>query len=173
MAQYDVVTYAEHSLTAKQMAPGMNNRSFNTREVELGTNISLDPNLETIILQPGFYWISGFSSVTYYDPKALDQTQIPTSCRPYGGYCRLIREKDQQSRDNNLAIQVGAGSDSNLIPSSVSIFFNVPAGTEERIVMQHQIGENTDGIYLEVFSSGSTWRVFARLTIVRMGDAVG
>ena len=169
--QYDVATYAEHSLTQKKMAPGMNNRSFNTTEVQQGTRIALDPNLETIILRPGFYSLGGFSAVSYYDPKALDQSQIPTSCRPYGGYCRLIREADQKSRDNRLALVVGSGSDANLIPSTVSIFFNVTASAkEERLVMQHQIGENVEGVYLQVSSPDSTWRIFARLTIVRLGD---
>jgi hypothetical protein len=157
--------YAEHSDSDKPMAKGMNIRVFNRTEVQHGATIRLEACTGTIHLSPGAYHVTASSMVTYVDPDAKDPTTVPMVPAPFGGYCRL-RHLENANCPNEQAICVGTISNADMLPSLIDTYVLVE--NDARIVLEHQIGDNVDGIYLQVNAGGSSWHVFARISIHRL-----
>lgn len=155
--------YAEHSYSKKPVQAGWNPRVFNNTEIHGGTHIWCEPD-EVIVLSPGLYHITASSQVTYNDGKNTAGWNCEQ--RPNGGYCRL-RYKDDAECRNDAAISVGTISNANMVPSVIDTYLNV---TEDaRIVLEHQVGDRVEGVYLQDNSADSTWHVFARIAIYRVG----
>jgi hypothetical protein len=167
----EIAVYAEHSDTTKEMvmypkpAGPWNTRVFNRIEAQVGQSIGLDESTGIVTLAPGFYHITACSIVTYAEPEAEDQTTVPISTRPNGGYCRL-RHLADIGCPNERAIAVGTISNANMVPSTIDAYVNVEDGA--RIILEHQVGDAVGGIYLQVGAGGSSWHVFARIAIRRM-----
>lgn len=165
----DYAVYGEYSPESKQAQPGWNTRVFTKIEAQAGSRIGLDTYTGVITLAPGTYHISGFSAVTYAT-LAEPPEMVTTRCPAAGGYCRL-RYADQDpdlSRDesNKQAICIGSGATANAIPSLIETY--ITTKVETRILLEHQSGSNTDGIYLLIYSEDSIWHVFARISIRRL-----
>ena len=162
----DVAVYAEHSDTLKPVQPGWNVRVFNRIEVQEGAHIRVDTETGVITLGPGVYHITGSSLVTYND---LDPHPSgagwPTKSRPNGGYCRLRYATDAADARNEQAIVVGTISNANMVPSLIDTYLEVARHAE--IVLEHQVGDEVEGIYLQDNSNNSSWHVFARMAIQR------
>lgn len=168
----DFAVYAEHSDSRDPMLPGWNPRMFNRIEVQEGSNIRLDEDTGKIVLRSGLYHITGSSQVTYND-LAPDPSSPGwnTEIRPNGGYCRLRYAADGGC-GNEKAIVVGTISNANMVPSMVDTYLDVPHGAE--IVFEHQVGftgEDVKGIYRQDDATGSTWHIFARIAVRRVGSA--
>jgi hypothetical protein len=174
-AAADYAVYAEHSLTSKPMVAGWNTRVFNKREVEEGKNISLDDQTGVVTLKPGRYHITAMSLVNYADPA--NPTVIPTVLAPPAGYARLryledalppdtVPTADVINASNAKALSVGTGSDANALPSFMDTFLNVT--DEAKLVVEHQVGEDVKGLYLQVNENNSAWHINARITIQRI-----
>lgn len=174
-AARDFAVYAEYSLSSKPMVAGWNTRIFNKREVEEGKNISLDDQTGVVTLKPGVYRISAMSLVNYADPA--NPTIIPTTLSPPAGYARLRYLKDELAPDtvptaevinvsNAKALSVGTGSDANALPSFMDSFLKVTA--EAKLVVEHQVGDDVKGLYLQVNENNSVWHINARITIERI-----
>jgi hypothetical protein len=174
-ATADYAVYAEYSLSSKPMVAGWNTRVFNKREVEEGANISLDDQTGVVTLKPGRYHVTAMSLVNYADPA--NPTVIPTVLAPPAGYARLRYLKDALPPDtvptadvinasNSKALSVGTGSDANALPSFMDTFLNVT--DEAKLVVEHQVGEDVKGLYLQVNENNSAWHINARITIQRL-----
>ena len=174
-AAVDYAVYGEYSLSSKPMVAGWNARVFNKREVEEGKNISLDDQTGVVTLKPGRYHITAMSLVNYADPA--NPTVIPTVLAPPAGYARLRYLKDALPPDtvptadvinasNSKALSVGTGSDANALPSFMDTFLNVT--DEAKLVVEHQVGEDVKGLYLQVNENDSVWHINARITIQRL-----
>lgn len=174
-ASADYAVYAEYSLASKPMVTGWNTRVFNRREVEEGKNISLDDQTGVVTLKPGRYHVTALSLVNYADPA--NPTVIPTVLAPPAGYARLRYLKDALPPDivptadvindsNSKALSVGTGSDANALPSFMDTFLNVT--DEAKLVVEHQVGEDVKGLYLQVNENNSVWHINARITIQRI-----
>lgn len=172
-AEYAV--YAEYALTSKPAVRGWNTRVFNTQEVQEGQSISLDNKTGVVTLKPGRYHITASSIVSYYDPANL--TTIPMNPTPAAGYARLRRVEDATPPDakpttelinasNTKAIQVGTGSNADVIPSLMDTFLKVD--TETKLVLEHQVGDQVKDVYLQVNGNGSIWHISARIAIQRL-----
>lgn len=172
-AEYAV--YAEYALTNKPVLPGWNTRVFNTREVQEGQSVSLDEKTGVVTLKPGRYHVTASSIVNYYDPANL--TTIPMNPTPAAGYARLRRVEDATPPDakptpqlinasNSKAIQVGTGSNADVIPSLIETFLKVDS--ETKLVLEHQVGDHVKDIYLQVNGNGSVWHINARIAIQRL-----
>jgi len=157
--------YAEHSDSMKPMAKGMNTRVFNRTEVQHGAGIHLEPGTGTVHLGPGAYHVTATSIVTCVDPAAADPTTVPMLPAAFGGYCRL-RHLEDTDCPNEQAICVGTISNADMLPSTVDTFLHVER--DARIVLEHQIGDKVDGVYLQVNAGSSSWHVFARIAIQRI-----
>jgi hypothetical protein len=171
----DYAVYAEYSLTSKPMVAGWNARVFNKREVEEGSNISLDDQTGVVTLKPGRYRVTAMSLVNYADPA--NPTVIPTVLAPPAGYARLRYLNDALPPDtvptaevinasNAKALSVGTGSDANALPSFMDTFLTV--ADEAKLVVEHQVGEDVKGLYLQVNENNSVWHINARITIQRI-----
>jgi hypothetical protein len=171
----DYAVYAEYSLSNKPMVAGWNTRVFNKREIEEGKNISLDDQTGVVTLKPGLYHITAMSLVNYADPA--NPTIIPTTLTPPAGYARLRHVKDELPADvvptsdvinasNAKALSVGTGSDANALPSFMDTFLKVE--DEARLVVEHQVGEDVKGLYLQVNENDSVWHINARISIQRL-----
>jgi hypothetical protein len=167
--------YAEYSLSNKPMVAGWNTRVFNKREVESGTNISLDDKTGVVTLKPGLYRVTAMSLVNYAD--AANPTIIPTTLSPPAGYARLRYLKDELPADvvptadvinasNAKALSVGTGSDANALPSFMDTFLKVE--DEAKLVVEHQVGDDVKGLYLEVNENDSVWHINARISIQQL-----
>jgi hypothetical protein len=174
-AAVDYAVYGEYSLSSKPMVAGWNTRVFNKREVEEGKNISLDDQTGVVTLKPGRYHVTAMSLVNYVDPA--NPTVIPTVLAPPAGYARLRYLKDALPPDtvptadvinasNAKALSVGTGSDANALPSFMDTFLNVT--DEAKLVVEHQVGEDVKGLYLQVNENNSVWHINARITIQRL-----
>ena len=162
----DFAVYAEQSPIRKKLQPGWNVRVFNKTEAQEGSSIRFDAGTGIISLSPGVYHLNGTSIVTYNDLDPYpDGAGWNTKPRPNGGYCRLRYAADAGC-GNEKAIVVGSISSANLIPSIVETYLDVPRFTQ--IVLEHQAGDQVDGIYQEDNSANSTWHVFSRLAIRRV-----
>ena len=157
--------YAEHSDADKPMATGWNVRVFNRTEVQHDAGIRLEADTGTVELSPGAYHVTAVSAVTYVDPGAPDPTTVPMKPAPFGGYCRL-RHLEDEGCQNEQAIAIGTISNADMLPSLIDTCLVAEEGA--RIVLEHQVGTNVDGIYLQVNAGGSTWHVFARISIRRL-----
>jgi hypothetical protein len=171
----DYAVYAEYSLSNKPMVAGWNTRVFNKREVENGKNISLDDQTGVVTLKPGLYRITAMSLVNYAD--SANPTIIPTTLTPPAGYARLRYLKDELPADvvptadvinasNAKALSVGTGSDANALPSFMDTFLKVD--DEAKLVVEHQVGEDVKGLYLQVNENNSVWHINARISIQRL-----
>jgi hypothetical protein len=171
----DYAVYAEYSLSSKPMVAGWNTRVFNKREVEDGKNISLDDQTGVVTLKPGLYRITAMSLVNYADPA--NPTIIPTTLTPPAGYARLryladalppdtVPTVDVINTSNAKALSVGTGSDANALPSFMDTFLKVT--DEAKLVVEHQVGEDVKGLYLQVNENDSVWHINARITIQRI-----
>ncbi|WP_179473776.1 hypothetical protein [Mycolicibacterium vinylchloridicum] len=171
----DYAVYAEYSLTSKPMVAGWNTRAFNKREVEEGKNISLDDQTGVVTLKPGRYRVTAMSLVNYADPA--NPTVIPTVSAPPAGYARLrylndalppdtVPTADVINASNAKALSVGTGSDANALPSFMDTFLTVT--DEAKLVVEHQVGEDVKGLYLQVNENNSVWHINARITIQRI-----
>jgi hypothetical protein len=164
----DLAVYAEHSGSRKKVQMGWNVRVFNVEEMQVGSAIELDRKSGVIGLGPGVYHITGSSQVTYND---LDPHPTSpgwnTEVRPNGGYCRLRHAADVGC-GNEQAIVVGTISNANMLPSLIDTYLDVPHHAE--VVLEHQVGDAVDGIYLQDDATGSPWHVFARVTVRRVRD---
>jgi ethanolamine utilization protein EutQ (cupin superfamily) len=96
---------------------------------------------------------------------------------PPAGYARLRYLKDALAPDtvptadvinesNSKALSVGTGSDANALPSFMDTFLNVT--DEANLVVEHQVGEDVKGLYLQVNENNSAWHINARITIQRI-----
>lgn len=164
----DFAVYAEHSDKLVKVAGGWNPRIFNRTEVEEGSSIRFDARAGVLRLGPGVYHITGSSQVTYDDLDPDPPTPgWNTEPRPNGGYSRLRYAADVDCK-NEKAIVVGTISNANMLPSLIETYLDVPEYAE--LVYEHQVGFGTiEGIYLEDDATGSTWHVFARISIRRVG----
>jgi hypothetical protein len=175
-AEYAV--YAEHSDSNKPIVSGWNARVFNRKEVQSGTSISLDDKTGVVTLKPGLYHITTSSIVTYSDPKDPNSTLIPMKTAASGGYSRLryLKDADPPSTgppsvaDINTsmakAISVGTVINADTLPSAIDTFLKVE--TDAQVVLEHQVGDPIKDIYLQFNGNGSTWHVFARMTIQKL-----
>lgn len=171
----DYAVYAEYSLSNKPMVPGWNTRVFNKKEVQQGENIGLDERTGVVTLRAGRYHITAMSLVNSYD--AANPTVIPTLSAPPAGYARLRYLEDALSPDavptvdvinasNAKALSVGTGSDANALPSFMETFVTVK--DKASLVVEHQVGDQVKGLYLQVNANGSVWHVNARISIQRL-----
>jgi hypothetical protein len=171
----DYAVYAEYSLTNKPMVAGWNTRVFNKREVEEGDHISLDDQTGVVTLKEGLYRITAMSLVNYYD--TANPIIIPTSLTPPAGYARLRYLEDALPPDvvptievidasNAKALSVGTGSDANALPSFMETFVRVD--DEAKLVVEHQVGDDVKGLYLQANANGSIWHINARISIQRI-----
>jgi hypothetical protein len=171
----DYAVYAEYSLSNKPMVAGWNARVFNKKEVQEGGDISLDERTGVVTLRAGLYHVTAMSLVNYYD--VANPTIIPTSVTPPAGYARLRYLEDALSPDvvptidvinasNAKALSVGTGSDANALPSFMDTFVRVQ--DKANLVVEHQVGNEVKGLYLQVNANGSVWHVNARITIQRI-----
>ena len=171
----DYAVYAEYSLTNKPMEAGWNTRVFNKREVEQGENIRLDDQTGVVTLTPGVYHITAMSLINYYD--TTQPTIIPNSLTPPAGYARLRHLDDALPADviptievidasNAKALSVGTGSDANALPSFMETYVTVE--DEAKLVVEHQVGDEVDGLYLQSNANGSIWHINARISIRRL-----
>jgi hypothetical protein len=162
----DLAVYAEHSDTRKEMGKMWTPRIFNRTEAHEGSAISADPDTGVITLGPGMYHITGSSAVTYND--LTDHPLEPgwnTKVIPNGGYCRLRYLQDGVCK-NEKAIAVGTISNANMLPSFIDTYLDVPRQAE--LVLEHQVGDRVDEIYLQDNAQNSAWHVFARIAIQRI-----
>lgn len=157
----EVAVYAEHSDTTKKMQPGFNIRVFNRREVQQAASISCDTATGIVTLQPGLYHITATSTVTYSDLDGKSG-RVLIDPHPFGAYCRLRYAKDTNCK-NEQAIVVGTVSNADMIPSTLETYLMVEKPVQ--IVLEHQAGGETEGIYLQENSNKSPWHVFARIAI--------
>lgn len=164
----DFAVYAEHSRSQKKMDPVWCPRIFNVTEAQEGSAIRFDDQTGVITLGPGVYHVTGSSQVTYNDNT--DHPLEPgwnTKVIPNGGYCRLRYAEERPDCGNEKAIVVGTISSANLLPSMIETYLDVPR--QARIVLEHQVGDLVDEIYLQDPTPGSPWHVFARISIQRVG----
>jgi hypothetical protein len=171
----DYAVYAEYSLSNKPMVAGWNARVFNKKEVQEGGDISLDERTGVVTLRAGLYHVTAMSLVNYYD--VANPTIIPTSVTPPAGYARLRYLEDALSPDvvptidvinasNAKALSVGTGSDANALPSFMDTFVRVK--DKANLVVEHQVGNEVKGLYLQVNANGSVWHINARISIQRI-----
>ena len=109
------------------------------------------------------YHITASSQVTYSDLNPTSG-RVKTDPLPFGGYCRLRYAKDTNCK-NEQAIAVGMISNTNMVPSLIETWLMVRQPAE--IVLEHQVGDQTEGIYLQDNINKSPWHVFARMAIRR------
>lgn len=168
---HDYAVYAEYSPESKPVEAGWNPRVFTKIEAQVGSRIGLDTYSGVITLAPGTYHISGFSVVTYAT-LAEPPEMVTTRCPAAGGYCRLrYAHQDQDlSRDesNEQAICIGSSATANAVPSLFETYVTTKVVT--RILLEHQSGDNPDGIFLRVYTEESIWHVFARISIRRLAE---
>jgi hypothetical protein len=163
--QPEIAIYAEHSdsmkpmtldLTLPELQQGWNVRVFNRTEVYRANAIHLEQGTGVVTLGPGLYHIIASSMVA-----SNDLTQLA----PFAGYCRL-RAASKPACPNEEAIAIGTMSTPNMIPSMIDTYFEV---TEQaHIVLEHQVGNSVAGLYLQGTWMGSSWHVFARISIQRV-----
>jgi hypothetical protein len=168
-----VAVFAEHSDSKKPMtideslprlARGWNVRVFNRTEVLRGSGISLEDGTGVVTLEPGFYHIRTSSLVTYDDWAAAGRVTMDT--QPYAGYSRL-RYAEDVGCDNEDAICISTMSTANMIPSMIDTYLEVKE--RARIVLEHQVGSDVAHIYLQGIWENSSWHVFARIAIEKLG----
>ncbi|HYH82817.1 MAG TPA: hypothetical protein VEX86_23695, partial [Longimicrobium sp.] len=167
----DIAVYAEHSDSQKKMEMGWNARVFNRTEMEVGSSIRRDAKTGVISLGPGVYHVTGSSQVTYNDLAQHPRNGgWNTEARPNGGYCRLRHVSPVPVADipNEDALVVGTISNANMLPSMIDAYVDVPHHAE--LVLEHQVGDEVDGIYLQDNAVHSTWHVFARIAIHRVRE---
>jgi hypothetical protein len=166
----DIAVYAEHSDAQKPMGKMWCPRIFNRTEVQEGSSIRFEEKTGVVTLAPGVYHITGSSQVPYNDntfhPAEPGWNTKPT---PNGGYCRLRYAADPADSGNEKAIVVGTISSANLLPSLIDTYLDVPS--ETGIVLEHQVGDRVDGIYLQDNTQNSPWHVFARIAILRVSPS--
>jgi len=160
----DCAVFSEYSDSDKPMAPGANTRVFNRVEVESAGAIRLEEGTGVVTLMPGVYHITASSIITPYDPRTDTDGRVSPQARPWGGYCRL-RYRDKPAREDT-PIALGTISNANMIPSLIDTFLRADHPVE--IVLDHQAGEEVEGLYLQVAVTGSSWHVFARIAIQRL-----
>lgn len=170
----EIAVYAEHSDSKKPMVlhtelpprdQGWNVRVFNRTEVEKGRSIRREEGNGVVVLRPGLYHITGCSLVTYDDWAAPGRVTMDT--QPLAGYCRLRYAADVGC-GNEKAIAIGTMGTANMLASMIDTYLEVEAGTTARIVLEHQVGNKVDHIYLQGIWENSSWHVFARLSIRRL-----
>jgi hypothetical protein len=161
---HDCAVFSEYSDSDKPMQPGANTRVFNRVEVESAGGIRLNEETGTVSLAPGTYHVTASSIVTPYYPETDVDGRVTPQARPYGGYCRL-RYLDKPAREDT-PIALGTISNVNMIPSLVDTFLRADHPVE--IVLDHQAGDDVEGLYLQVAVTGSSWHVFARIAIQRL-----
>lgn len=172
VTQPEIAVYAEHSdskkpmvldMTLPESARGWNVRIFNRTEVHRGNTIHLEHGTGVITLGPGLHHITATSIVTYDD--LASPRRVTTDAEPFAGYCRL-RYADTPGCDNADAIAIGTMSTANMLPSMIDTWLDVKQQT--RILLEHQVGNVLDHIYLQGTWEKSPWHVFARITIQRV-----
>jgi hypothetical protein len=161
---HDFAVYSEYSNSNKPMQPEANIRVFNTIEVPSGGHIKLDLNTGVITLEPGTYHITASSIVTPYDPAVDTDGRVTNQVRPWGAYCRL-RYLDKPNREDT-PIAIGTISNVNMLASLIDTYLRIDSPAE--IVLDHQAGADVEGLYLQVAVGGSSWHVFARISILRL-----
>ena len=103
--------------------------------------------------------------------------RTPTGRATPAGYARLRYLKDALPADtvptsdvinasNAKALSVGTGSDANALPSFMDTFLKVD--DEAKLVVEHQVGEDVKGLYLQVNENDSVWHINARISIQRL-----
>ena len=176
---HDVAVYSEMSPNGmKKVAPGWNTRVFNKEEVKPPSHSGISVDLTTghVTLKRGTYHITASSLVTYNDLKV--DPAAPgwnTQERPNSGYSRLrdasLKPNPSSNRiDNEAAPVVGTVSNANMVPSLIDTFVTVTADSMT-LLLEHQVGDVVDTIYLQDDSAGpftSPWHVFARIAIRKL-----
>jgi hypothetical protein len=172
LGQPHFAVFAEHSDSKKPMvldatqeprSQGWNVRVFNRTEALKGTSIRLEPGTGVVRLAAGLYRVSATSLVTYDDMAA--DGKVTTDAEPLGGYCRLRRAADVGC-DNEQAIAVGTMSSANMLPSMIETY--VDLAEETAVVLEHQVGNRLDHLYLQGVWEKSSWHVFARIAIQKL-----
>jgi hypothetical protein len=171
--QRQFAVYAEHSDSKKPMVidqsqadpkqRGWNVRVFNRIEVQQGTSIRYEPNTGIVTLGPGRYHIVTSSIVTYDD--LAPQGHVTVSPAPFAGYSRL-RDAGKPACLNEEAIAIGTMSTANMGVSLIDTWLDVK--DEARLVLEHQVGNNVDHLYMQGIWEQSSWHVFARIAVERM-----
>ena len=92
--------------------------------------------------------------------------RVTTDTQPYAGYSRL-RHAGEVGCGNEDAIAIGTMSTANMIPSMIDTYLEVKE--EARVVLEHQVGNDVAHIYLQGIWESSSWHVFARIAIHRLG----
>jgi hypothetical protein len=162
----EFAVYAEYSDSDKQMVQGWNVRVFNRTEVQHAAGISLEAETGIVQLAPGAYHVTASSIVAYISGEGANPATVPMSLTPFGGYCRLRNADDDAESPNDQALAIGTISNADMLPSLIDTYLLVEQ--EVRVVLEHQVGDDTDGIYLQVNAGGSSWHVFARMSIRRL-----
>lgn len=98
---------------------------------------------------------------------------VPIRNPSLGGYCRLRDETrpgcaKPEDCPNEEAVAIGTMSTANMLPSLIDTYLCVDK--EARLVLEHQVGAEVGGIYLQLYVVNSTWHVMARISIARLGD---
>ncbi|HEX5871433.1 MAG TPA: hypothetical protein VFY65_13490 [Longimicrobium sp.] len=166
----DFAIFAEHSDVQKKMGKMWTPRIFNRTEAHEGSAVTLNGETGVVSLGPGVYRITGSSAVTYND--GTDHPEQPgwnTKVIPNGGYCRLRYAASAADAPNDDAIAVGTISNANMVPSFIDTLLDVPRSAD--LVLEHQVGDEVDQIYLQDPTPHSSWHVFARISILRVGDS--
>lgn len=161
---HDCAVFAEWSDSDKPMVPEANIRVFNRVEVPSAGSIRLNEQTGGVTLSPGTYHITASSIVTPYYPETDTDGRVTPQPRPYGGYARL-RYSDKPAREDT-PIALGTISNVNMLPSLIDTYLHVD--DEVEIMLDHQVGADVEGLYLQVAVTGSSWHVFARISIHRL-----
>jgi hypothetical protein len=76
-----------------------------------------------------------------------------------------LRYRDTPDR-HDTPIALGTVGNVNMLPSTIDTYLRVDHEVE--IVLDHQAGAHVDGLYLQVKVGGSSWHIFARISIRRL-----
>jgi hypothetical protein len=167
----DQAIFAEYaSESNKKMETGLNRRVFNRIEVaDRRRNILLAAD-GSVVVKPGTYRITGFSSVTMQDELWPPPLRHATT---YPGYCLVYKKDDEDKRQPEiLPLALGVGS-----PTAAAYFapsmFDLVAVFDEKteICVGHQVGNTNGEVYLSIYEIDGTksdYHAVARMAITKL-----
>ena len=175
MQGQDYAIFTEFSPDTKAMIPGFNIRVFTDCDSQRGNAIRCDFKTGVIALAPGSYHIAGFSMATYNsggEPPEMTTIRSPAAA----GYCRLrtydpavkVDPSNLRSIPNDDAsvFCIGSGCTANMTPSLFDAYYTTEKDVQ--IVLEHQMGDAPDNIFLRVYTGNSKWHALARIAIRRI-----
>lgn len=163
--------FAEYAAGSnKKMEDGLNRRVFNrTEAADKMHDIALAGD-GSIILEPGTYRISGFSSVTMQDERWPPPLKHGTT---YPGYCLVYKKEDENKPPAELLpLALGIGSPTTAAYFAPSMFdLVVRCGEKTEICVGHQVGSTNGEVYLSVYEIDETtsdYHAVARIAITKL-----